>query len=95
MKRHALGSEDWAAANSDNDFEGSKKLLQAKKRRFGPRKYSPARKLLKVKNTQKSTMWAVRAFYSWLEEHNDCSEEKCPSEVLCMEDKAFTVCASL
>ena len=31
----------------------------------------------------------MRAFYSWLEEHNDHSEEKCPSEVLCMKDKAL------
>ena len=34
-------------------------------------------------------MWAVCAFYSWLEEHNERSDEKCLPEVLCVEDKAL------
>ena len=91
MKRLALRSEGRVAANSDDDFEGSKPP-QAKKRRFAvsvAEEVESSKKPLEVKNTQKSTMWAVRAFYSWLEEHNDRSEEKCPSEVLCMEDKAL------
>lgn len=28
-------------------------------------------------------------FYSWLEEHNQCSDEKCLPKVLCVEDKAL------
>ena len=28
-------------------------------------------------------------FYLWLEKHNDYSEEKCPSEVVRMEDEAL------
>ena len=34
-------------------------------------------------------MWAVRTFYSLLEEHNKRSDEKCLPEVLCVEEKAL------
>ena len=91
MKRLVLGSEDLATANSDNDFEGLKPL-QGKKMKvccIHGREVEFCKKLLEVKNTQKCTIWAVHAFYSWLEEHNDHFEEKCPSEVLCTEDKAL------
>ena len=36
-----------------------------------------------MKNTQKSTMWAVRMFMSWVEKRNKRNDEKCPIEVLC------------
>ena len=71
MKRLALRSDGWAAANSDDDFEGSKPP-QAKKRRFAV-----------------SVGEEVESCKKPLEEHNNRFEEKCPSEVLGMEDKAF------
>lgn len=49
------------AANSDDDSEQSK----TKKRRFAaslPEEVEAFKKSLEVKNTNKSTMWAVRAF---------------------------------
>ena len=39
-----------------------------------------------VKNTEKSTLWAVGVFSSWVEERNEHNQEKCPMEVLCMGD---------
>lgn len=54
-----------------------------------PEEVEAFKKSLEVKNTNKSTTWAVRAFYSWLEEHNQRSDEKCLSEDLCVEDKAL------
>ena len=87
MKRLALQSEGRAAASSDNHFEGSKPP-QAKKRRFAvsvAEEVDSCKKPLEVKSTQKSTMHVGSAFYSWLEERNDRSEEK----FLCLEDKAL------
>ena len=37
-----------------------------------------------VKNTEKSSLWAVGVFSSWVEERNEHNQEKCPMEVLCM-----------
>ena len=41
-----------------------------------------------MKNTQKSTEWAVRVFMSLAEERNERSDEKSPIEVLCTSNMA-------
>ena len=48
------------------------------------------KKPLEVKNTQNIyNVGSVCVLLMAGKEHNNCSEEKCPSEVLCMEDKAL------
>ena len=94
MKRLSLApskKRDTATvANSDDadDFEEAK----PKKPRFAvavPEDTEASKKPVEVKNTERSTMWAVRAFYSWVEEHNERSDEKCPIELLCMDDMSL------
>ena len=51
-------------------------------------KVEAAKKAIVVKNSQKSTMWAVCMFTSWAEERNKCNDEKCLIEVLCTNDMA-------
>ena len=49
-----------------------------------------SKKPVEVKNTTKSTMWAVHAFYAWLGEHNEqCADNQCPAEILCMDDMSL------
>ena len=74
-----------ANSDVDDDFQEAK----PKKPHFvvaTPEDTEASKKPVQVKNTERSTMWAVRAFCSWVEEHNECSDEKCPIELLCMDD---------
>ena len=48
-----------------------------------------------MKNTQKSTEWAVRVFMSWEEERNKRSDEKRPIEVLCNGASSWAVSLAL
>ena len=76
----------------DDNFVPDKKRSRPMiwKQRFVPvsNEEVEASKKAIVKNTQKSTMWAVRMFMSWEEKRNERNDEKCPIEVLCTSNMA-------
>ena len=77
-----------------------KKRVSAKKRTDGASFSAPpsfaimsttdelnsSKKELTTKNTEMSTMWAVRAFAAWIQERNAIASDKCPVDVLTTDD---------
>ena len=73
--RLSLASKKRDVVDADDNFQE----VKTKKARFAvamPEAVEAAKKPVEVKNTTKSMMWVVHAFYSWREEHNKCSEEQ-------------------
>lgn len=77
----------------DDNFVPNKKrprqTASKPKRRFAAissEEVEAAKKLIVLKNTQKSTLWAVHVFMSWVEERNERGNKKCRIKVLCTSD---------
>ena len=90
-------SNHWGGdSDVDSDFVAgpSRKKARLSGKRFAvvdAKDVDESKAPLSAKNTDKSTLWAVRAFMSWLQEYNerDGNDEKCPLDVMCLGDDAL------
>ena len=90
-------SNHWCGdSDVDSDFVAgpSRKKARLSGKRFAvvdAKDVDESKAPLSAKNTDKSTLWAVRAFMSWLQEYNerDGNDEKCPLDVMCLGDDAL------
>jgi len=83
----SLGKVRWRSQLPDDDFithmkhlsaSNPKKLKQYLLATVSSEEIETAKKPVIVKNTQRSTVWAVRAFTLWVEEWNERRDQKCP-----------------
>lgn len=80
LRKRCGNAKSKVALVKDHDADDFKEPVK-KKIRFGvstTEEVEASKKPVEVKNTNKSTMWPVRVFGSWLSEHNERPEEKCP-----------------
>ena len=85
----SLGKVRWRSQLPDDDFithmkhlwlsaSNPKKAKQYLLATISSEEIETAKKPVIVKNTQRSTVWAVRVFTLWVEEWNERHDQKCP-----------------